>query len=99
MTALHLTFFDLAFVITSLLSIVRLITYQRGGSTFKRGKSLIAWALLCAFAWVALVVITGQKDAVDFPIVTLPIMLLITLLVFYTHGNISALFRIITRIT
>lgn len=95
---LTLNALDVAFIVTSLLSIARLLTYQRAGATFKRHKSLIAWALSCAFAWITLMIITGQKCAADFPIVTLPTLLLITVLIFYTHGNISAIFRIITRI-
>lgn len=92
------TTLDIVFIVISLLAIVRLLTYQRDGATFKRSKSLIAWALLCAFAWIFLMFITGQKSAADLPICTLPFLLLITALIFYTHGNISALFRIITRI-
>jgi 4-hydroxybenzoate polyprenyltransferase len=94
----YLSALDIAFIIISVLAIVRLITYQRDGATFKRSKSLVAWALLCAFAWLALMFVTGQRNATDFPIVTLPLLMFLTVLIFYTHGNISALFRIITRI-
>jgi len=94
----YLTLLDITFIVISLAAIMRLLTYQRDGATFKRSKSLVAWALTCGFAWFALTLITGQKCGADFPIVTLPLLLLITALIFYTHGNISALFRIITRI-
>lgn len=94
----NLTAFDIAFIVISLMAIVRLLTYQRDGATFKRSKSLIAWALLCGFAWITLLVITGQKCAAEFPLPTFPSLVLITGLIFYTHGNISALFRILSRI-
>lgn len=94
----YLTALDMAYIVISLLGIARLITYQRAGATFKRSKSFIAWLLLCSFAWLALTLITGKACSSEFPQLAFPLLLLITGLIYYTHGNIAALFRIITRV-
>ena len=98
MTTSNLTALDLIFITISILAIGRLITYQRAGATFKRSKSLIAWILLCLFAWLAIAIISGQRSATDFPIITLPILVILTYLIFLTGGNTSALFRLLQRI-
>lgn len=98
MTILELTPLDLIFIAISTLAIGRLITYQRAGAKFKRSKSLIAWVLLCLFAWITITIISGQQSATDFPTITLPIITVLTYLIFLTGGNISALFRLLQRI-
>jgi hypothetical protein len=98
MTLLNLTALDLMIITLSTLAIGRLITYQRAGATFKRSKSLIAWILLCFFAWLTLSIVSGQHSATDLPALTIPILGLLTYLIFLTGGNTSALFRLLQRI-
>lgn len=98
MTILNLTALDLMIITISTLAIGRLITYQRAGATFKRSKSLIAWLLLCLFAWITISIVSGQHSATDFPALTMPLLGLLTYLIFLTGGNISALFRLLQRI-
>lgn len=75
----------------------RLLFYRRVGATFKRHVSALAYLLILLTGTVALCLATGKLTAGDLHPLLINALLLLTVMVYYAHGNVANLLRLIRR--
>lgn len=85
--------FETVAVIANLVTAARLILYRRGGSQFKRGMSVIAWALIVLTGGYAIDVVFNATPVSPYGS-GLSVVLMI--LVLRAHGNVSKVVRCAT---
>lgn len=85
MTALDLMILWLCFV-----SMTRIVTYKRDGARFKRAYGVLAWLLICAIGALGIHILGGKLCSDHYPML-LPFMIILTLLLLHTRGNVAHL--------
>mgnify|MGYP005988595951 CR=1 FL=1 len=71
----------------------RLMFYQRKGSTFKRGISAVAYAVIVITGALTLALLTGRITAASLHPAGVLLLCFIAALVFYARGNVAAIIR------
>jgi hypothetical protein len=69
------------------------VTYRRDGARFKRQYGFAAWAMIVAIGAIGIYTAGGEICTERFPII-MPIMLMLTLGLLYTRGNVAQLLNL-----
>lgn len=88
-----MTALDLVITLLCILSVFRLISYQRGSARFKRHYGILAWLIICIMGSLAIHILGGRICTSDWPIL-LPLTSIFTLAVYRCRGNVAQLVNV-----
>lgn len=86
---------SITIALVSLSACLRLLTFRRTGSRYKRGSALVAWLACCLLAAIAIRSITGDiPNDLTIQLLMLAVLMAFTVRIFQTHGNIAHLLKL-----